>query len=162
MASLGRSYLFLYQVHARQVVAQVLRRLSIGILFGPPERIRNTVGGDRVGHQELGQLACIHPVGLAHARKKRGHGARLVAGRVEDVDADAVRLFLILAREIDLLLDHGRLPTDRGGRGGVAADCHTERDGGQQDGRVRDAHLAGGFPGTHQMLLGDVGDFMRQ
>ena len=115
-----------------------------------------------MGHQEFRQFARVDPVGLAHAREKGGHGTRFVAGAGEDVDSDSVGLFFIGAGEVDLLLDQGGLPANGRGSRGIAADCGSERDGSQQDGRVRNGHLAGGFPGAQEMLLGDVRDFVRE
>ncbi len=118
--------------------------------------------------QELGHAvaALVAAHRRCHPLEEAGHGIHVVATARQGADAEAVGLGLVGAGVVDLpLLHQAHAGTDRGHRrvagGGAVAGLrgHHRRQHAEQD---RDLVALGALDSAQHMLLGDVGDFVRQ
>src|SRR5439155_16251273 len=84
----------------------------------PVLRVGDALGGDRVGTQVPGNRAVVADAGRAlHLLEKHRHRARVEAGGVERLQADAIGLALDVAGIAELRLDGAGLWRGGGARG---------------------------------------------
>ena len=133
-------------------------------LLGAITGFGDALGRDRVGAQQGRDVAARAAGALLHGPEEIRHRHGIEPRRRQDADADAVRLALVRAREVDLLL--GRQPLGRG----HGADQRVARQAGgraDQDGRQHGRHrrevgAAGVLDRARDVALRDVGDLVRE
>jgi hypothetical protein len=122
-------------------------------------RLGDAARGDRVGAQELRQIAFIEPACDQHAVEEGRHVARIETSVGEHSHTDTVGLLLEAASKVELTLG------ERGGRQGNRRLAARMSGAGQQNGRQqrrhgRDAGALGLRHHARDMALGQVGDFV--
>ncbi len=137
-------------------------------LFGARLGFADAGDGHRVGLQEI-RRAVATLVGAhrhRHALEEAGHRIHVVAAARQRADAQPVGFGFVGAGVVDLALLHQPHRAGDGGHGGVALGvaagllrCHHRRQHAEQD---RNLVTFRTLHSTQHVLLGDVGDFVRQ
>ncbi len=123
-----------------EAIARRFPGLDRWVAIGSRTGLRDSIHGHRVGAQKLRCLA-RQRAGLARQRLEEiRHTVRVEAGRGEQADADAVRLVLISACEVDrLLLTHALRARDTTGDDVTLAGRGAEQDRAEHRGHRQNA-----------------------
>ena len=155
------------QQRAHQLEVERVGHLPVGLALRARLRLGDALVGDRVRAQVRRRVAVGEAARLLQPLHQRRHRVDVEAGGVEALEADAVGFVLVLAREVELLLDRERLRRgDRRGRGLAATTTSrsaTRRSPRASAGeRVQQRRSAASAIDARQVVLRDVRDFVRE
>jgi hypothetical protein len=129
----------------------------------PVARLGDAVECHRVRAQEGRQLRTRRKARrLMHALEEIGHGARIESAGDQGLDADAVGLGFVMAREVDLALHGARLHGGDGGDARIGAAVGAQDDRAQHGGDGRHGHALLVFQRPRQVALRDVRNFVAE
>ncbi len=157
---LGR-FLHRMQTCPHQVEIQAVGDQPERDLLHAIANICDAFGSERVGAQVTGCVAFQQLRRFLQTLEEQRHRVRVEAGLLQQVDADAVCFFFMLAGEVELALHHAALRADDAGlrRIGIAA-C--SQDGDRDSGHRRQGVIFLSGHHARQMMLGDVRDLVAQ
>jgi len=149
------------QLGAHQDEIGGIGRLTVWPLLDAVVHVGDPLGGQRVSAQISRRIVLVEAAELLQSLEETAHATDVVAGFLEQLQADPIGLSLEVARIVQLMLNTRRLARD--GRAYRRVRIAARRqDGDGQSRQPRQLALALLADHARQMALGDMGDLVRQ